>query len=236
METKNSWSILDNTNINGKILCKCVCGKEKMVNINNLKRGLTTSCGCIKNKPLCDLTNYKGVIIGDKYNKLTIIDIPFRKKIKNGNNKLNSVIHVKCRCDCGSIVERRLRDVMNKNILGCGCTDLGQKMIGKLPRYFYRYLMVQAKQREIPFTLTFEELSKLFDVQNNKCALSDVYLKFNSSSKILDGNASLDRIDSNKPYETGNVQWVDVNINYAKLRLSNDEFIQMCKNVTKKFS
>lgn len=235
MGNEINWTIIDDTIIDGKILCKCICGKEKMVNANNLKQGRTTSCGCIKNRQLIDLTNYRGVKIGDKFNKLTVIDIPFRKKIKNGSNRFDNVIHLKCKCDCGNIVERKFRDVTKKIILGCGCTDLGQKMIGSMPRYFYRYLIVQAKQREIPFTLSFDELSKLFDQQNGKCALSDVEIKFNSSSKLLDGNASLDRIDSNKPYETGNVQWVHVNVNYAKLRLSNNEFIDMCKNVANKF-
>ena len=230
-----NWEILDKTVINGKIKCRCICGTEKMVNINNFNRGMTTSCGCIKNRPLKDLTNYKGVKIGDKFNKLTVIDKPFRKKIKNGNNKMNNVIHFKCKCDCGNIVERVAKEVYTKHILGCGCTKLGQKKIGKMPRYFYRYLIVQAKQRNIEFTLTFDELSKLFDEQNYKCALSNVDIMFNTNSKNHDGNASLDRINSNNPYITGNVQWVDVNVNYAKLQMSNDEFITMCKKVANKF-
>lgn len=31
---------------NGKWLCKCDCGNEKIIRGNNLKRGLTKSCGC----------------------------------------------------------------------------------------------------------------------------------------------------------------------------------------------
>lgn len=29
------------------VLCKCDCGKKKIINLNNLQRGLVKSCGCI---------------------------------------------------------------------------------------------------------------------------------------------------------------------------------------------
>lgn len=32
-------------------LCRCDCGKEKVVSQNSLVRGNTTSCGCSRNKP-----------------------------------------------------------------------------------------------------------------------------------------------------------------------------------------
>ena len=32
-----------------KVLCRCICGQERMVDIDNLKRGKTKSCGCSKN-------------------------------------------------------------------------------------------------------------------------------------------------------------------------------------------
>lgn len=33
-----------------KVLCKCDCGNEKIVYLNNVIRGLTKSCGCIRKK------------------------------------------------------------------------------------------------------------------------------------------------------------------------------------------
>lgn len=241
MEKKNYWTILDPTLIDGKVLCKCDCGKEIKVNFNNLKHGLTKSCGCIRHHPNKPLTEYHSYKKGDKINRLTIIDNPIRKKLRNGINqhtgkpKFDNVIHFKCQCDCGNIVEPKGLDVVKGYTKSCGCTILGQKMIGKMPRYFYRYLKVQSEQRKISFDLSFDELANLFDEQNGKCALSGVELRFRSNSKTADGNASLDRIDSDKPYETGNVQWVHVNINYAKLRMSNNDFIDMCKRVANKF-
>jgi hypothetical protein len=241
MENKIYWKVVDETIINGKIKCCCICGNESLVNYNNFKRGLTKSCGCIKYHELKPLNEYHGYKNGDKINRLTIIDDPIRKKVRNGLNKktgkskLNHVIHLKCKCDCGNIIERKGLDIIKGLIKSCGCTNLGQRKIGSMPRFFYRYLLVQAKQRNIYFNISFEDLSELFDKQNGKCNLSDVPIKFSSNSKENSGNASLDRINSDKPYTIDNVQWVHVNVNYAKLSMSNDDFILMCKQVANKF-
>jgi len=238
MEKQIYWEILDSTLIDGKVKCKCVCGIIRYVSYKNLKNGLSKSCGCCKKRPLIDLIEYHGYKKGDKINRLTIIDNPLRKKIKNGinnrtgNTRYDNVIHFRCQCECGNIVEPKGLDVVKGYTKSCGCTELGQIRIGKMPRYFYRYLIVQAKQRNIEFDISFENLSILFDKQNSKCALSGIDIQFNTNSKILDGNASLDRIDSSKPYTLSNVQWVDVNVNYAKLRMGNNDFIDMCKRIS----
>lgn len=49
----NKWIIISKAkNRNGKsyYLCRCECGKEKEVNLQNLKRNLSKSCGCLRNK------------------------------------------------------------------------------------------------------------------------------------------------------------------------------------------
>jgi len=43
------------------------------------------------------------------------------------------------------------------------------------------------------------------------------------------GNASLDRIDSDKGYTEGNVVWVYKPINLMKNTFSSEEFINICK-------
>jgi hypothetical protein len=51
------------------------------------------------------------------------------------------------------------------------------------------------------------------------------------ASKTLT-TASLDRIDSSIGYVEGNVQWIYKPLNTMKGTLSNQEFIQLCKEVT----
>lgn len=38
-----------------KWLCKCICGKEKELDINDLKKGSTNSCGCYRKKFQSDI-------------------------------------------------------------------------------------------------------------------------------------------------------------------------------------
>jgi hypothetical protein len=235
MENKTYWTIIDPAVINKKIKCRCICGVERFVNKFNVIRGLTKCCGCIKEIKTPELTEYHGIKKGDKVGRLTIIE-PFRKLMRNGYNEdgsvaMDKVIYFKAQCDCGKILDIRGRSIIYGETKSCGCTELGPRKIGKVPRHFYRYLKVQANQRNLSFNLKFDELAELFDDQQHKCALSGVDLWFRSNSKTPDGNASLDRIDSSKGYITGNVQWVHVNINYAKLALSDTEFIEMCKRV-----
>lgn len=49
------------------------------------------------------------------------------------------------------------------------------------------------------------------------------------NSKIT--TASLDRIDSSKPYTKGNVQFVSTSINFMKGELSHDDTILLCKQI-----
>lgn len=42
------WTVIDGQIQGKKVLCRCDCGTEKMVDKDNLVRGLTKSCGCYK--------------------------------------------------------------------------------------------------------------------------------------------------------------------------------------------
>lgn len=42
------WLVLGDAIENHRVICRCDCGKEKPVNIYNLKTGKTKSCGCDK--------------------------------------------------------------------------------------------------------------------------------------------------------------------------------------------
>lgn len=75
--------------------------------------------------------------------------------------------------------------------------------------------------------------------QNKKCALTGRKIVFVPRGKSInktrtETTASLDRIDSNKGYVVGNVQWVYKKINMMKQGYSQDEFILLCKEVVKK--
>jgi hypothetical protein len=92
------------------------------------------------------------------------------------------------------------------------------------------------KKEDIPKLVSY--CIDLYDKQNGKCALSGQFLEIPSSDlKKADWRRSncisIDRIDSSKGYEEGNMQIVHKDINYMKQEFGQDYYIKMCKAVAK---
>ena len=88
-----------------------------------------------------------------------------------------------------------------------------------------------ALKRKLDFNLDIDYLWEIFTNQNKKCAITGVGIDMINAT--INGNyhlqtASLDRIDSNKGYIVGNVQWVHKVINSLKSDFENDDFISLC--------
>ena len=69
-----------------------------------------------------------------------------------------------------------------------------------------------------------EYIAALLDLQDNKCALTGIPLQFHGDGADPNLLPSVDRIDSNGHYETGNLQIVCRFINFWKSDSENDEF------------
>lgn len=78
-------------------------------------------------------------------------------------------------------------------------------------------------------TLSLDFLEKLYYTQQGKCALSGVDLTFTQGGGRCPTNISIDRIDSDKGYETDNVQFVCHRINIMKSEGSKEELLEWCK-------
>lgn len=97
--------------------------------------------------------------------------------------------------------------------------------------WYFKKINNSAKQRNIEFNLTYQELLDSNHCQN--CCFCGTELKFTKTLNQASGNqnASLDRIDSSKGYEVGNIQWSCWQCNHLKSTFSQDEFIQLCNNI-----
>ena len=79
-----------------------------------------------------------------------------------------------------------------------------------------------------------EQLYILWDLQGGKCALSGVYLTWQTGEGSQDFNASIDRKDPNKGYIPENIQLVAFRVNVMKHTLGESEFYWWCKNIIAK--
>lgn len=110
--------------------------------------------------------------------------------------------------------------------------------VGEISGRYLQSLRNRCKQYKIENNYTPEYLWELFLKQNRKCVYSGLELKFATvinNDGIKEQTASLDRIDSNKGYVNGNLQWVHKTINKMKQELDENTFIEFCRLVSKNY-
>ena len=101
----------------------------------------------------------------------------------------------------------------------------------------FSYFVRKAKARRKGGELTIEQVKAQWEKQNGKCAYTGISLILRRYTKEARQAkpwelASLDRIDSSKGYQEGNIQFVSVSINYLKHEMSDEstkEFLSLLK-------
>ena len=100
--------------------CACDCGGEAVVRSSNLRRGITASCGCLRDKNnkmspaqrVHDLT-------GLRFGKLVVL--------RKYSQPCETSVAWVCRCDCGIEVAYPSRILRNGMATSCGVCD-GKEM------------------------------------------------------------------------------------------------------------
>ena len=177
--------------------------------------------------------------VGDKISYLTIIQIN-----KGTKSQRNNVV---CQCCCGNIVKRRSDYLVRcNNIIGrissCGCKHPNNhfqfdkhpnwKGYKTIPKTYWHSLRIAAKNRNIEFNITMEDMHNQLIKQNHKCNLSNILLIISSRRQYKTNTASIDRIDSSKGYTPDNIQWVHKDINLMKNKFPQEYFIETCHKIS----
>lgn len=97
-------------------LCQCSCGKQSQVVATFLTTGNTKSCGCLRGKPMIDLT-------GKRFGMLIAI-----KRVENRKKQTRWL----CQCDCGCESIVFYSALVNELSKSCGCRkgNFVQKIYG----------------------------------------------------------------------------------------------------------
>ena len=166
----------------------------------------------------------KIIIVGEKNGRFVVIDKPYKKC---------GYWKVKIKCECGNEQYVPCEKWIKKKYKKCrpcqlvGSENYDWSGYGEINGHTFCVIEGGAKSRKLKFDVSKEYLWNLFLKQERKCALSGLPLQFtiNKSEKT----ASLDRIDNDKGYVEGNVQWIHKSINIMKNGFEEEDFLRFCK-------
>lgn len=170
-----------------------------------------------------DLTN-------STFDKLTVI----KRNYDHKQIDKHRVIWL-CKCECGKERNVRTSRLLSGEIKSCGCVNISYNFKGfkDVSGNYFGRLKIEAKRRNIEFSISLEDIWNLYEEQKRKCKLSNVpilfvrYLQKNRQKQT----ASVDRIDSTKGYTIDNIQIVHKRINFIKSSMKEDELLFWAKNI-----
>ncbi len=100
--------------------CRCDCGTVITVEIGNLKRELTRSCGCLSREKSAE-RRHAGVrhVIrpGDRFGRLTVI-----REVRTCASDGRATRSALCCCDCGNESTPTVGSLISGDARSCGCS------------------------------------------------------------------------------------------------------------------
>jgi hypothetical protein len=178
-------------------------------------------------------------MIGQKFGKLTVISA------EGKNSKTRSLLW-RCLCECGKEKVTSGTSLRIGNTKSCGCLSIETcKQLGSHTKYTPEELVLnftfteykkRAGKKHFSFTLTKEDFTKCIQSDCHYCGTSveDTKNRFRytrAGEVIQLGYNGIDRIDSNKGYDIGNVVPCCRVCNYAKNDLTSEEFLTWIKKI-----
>ncbi len=128
-------------------------------------------------------------------------------------------------------VLKKTRPAVHHKAMRMGANFNRNKPYFDIPSKFFWQLERNARTRNIPVNITLADVWALFLKQERKCALTGWDLILQPKGEVT---ASLDRIDSLKPYDLDNIQWVHKDVNLSKMDFSEERFVEICRAVVEK--
>jgi hypothetical protein len=195
---------------NSTWLCKCSCGKEKVVDAQSLCSGRTKSCGCLR------LEGRKARNrVGEKFGKLSIT-----QRVKGG---------WLCLCECGA--PTKIWDSNWGVTQSCGCLRIklpsGQATRNAVLRQYKK----DAAYRNLSWSLSDEEFDRLMEGNCAYCGRGPSNLAVADDCNGDFRYNGIDRKDNPVGYESWNVVSCCALCNRMKHTLTVKEFLAQIEEI-----
>lgn len=168
-------------------------------------------------------TNKLDNLVGRKFGHWTVLSKA--SFVSGGNSYWN------CLCGkCKKIFPTQRTGLISGESRQCRECANKPRYVGNIYVHYYHTTQTEAikHKRQKAFAVSIEYLDSIWKKQDGKCALSGIPIAFQDLGKAK-GTASLDRIDSNKGYIKGNVQWLHKDVNIMKNSFSDKKVLELCK-------
>lgn len=118
--------------------CRCDCGKERWVNAQALKKGMTKSCGCLHKEVMAQ----RGLksMAGKRFGKLLVL---------NNHRKIKTFVEWECACDCGGRCWKRGQSLREGAARSCGCVPRkpSRALIDLMGKRFGRWQVIGPREK-----------------------------------------------------------------------------------------
>lgn len=201
-----------------KVLCRCECGTEKLIDWRYVKSSAIKSCGC-KQKELAGQHSGRKEYCCKWCGTTDSAAFSYNRKTKC----------IKCLYQIEQKTKQNTPEVKRKR-----SERLNRKHQYNFNNFIYSILRRSMKKKNTGFmyevNIDHKYLMDLIEQQDYKCALTGIKLTHIFRSLT---SASLDRIDSNIGYLKGNVQFVCKGINLMKSYHTQEEAIEFINLIKK---
>lgn len=166
--------------------------------------------------------------------KNCLSDFHYAKKELNRQIKNGRTIHdLFCSRSCGiTFRNKNMSDDQKERLSKQTSIRNANNQYNKKGNFTFYLKKINERNQEV--NIDDEYVSKLWDSQNGKCALSKINIHLKTGKHKLN-TASLDRIDSSKGYIKGNVQFVAYGINLAKNKFSDEDLKSLLQDIVESY-
>lgn len=194
-------------------LCRCVCGKEKVVPSNKVRRG--HSCGCVAQ--LCYAS--QSLPLGMKFGRLTV------SERLEASDKFRCRMY-RCSCQCGGEKVISSHNLTTGGVKSCGCLGRTKLAEGESAfNHLYLSYKTNAERRDIGFSLEKERFRQLTKQRCHYCGSDPsqvISIQRGYGDYTYNG---VDRLDALMGYSDCNCVACCGRCNVMKMTSSKEDFL-----------
>jgi hypothetical protein len=219
-KTLGRWTVLKKESPD-LYLCQCACGNKRRVYRQNLRKGTSKSCGCLRKES--PTWNYRD-LTGQKFNNLTVLGL---------HHNTEGRTFWRCRCACGNETIVALGNL--PRTLSCGCQKY-RRLPEAARNLVFRNYAKAAEDRNLEWGITGGLFDVITQTPCHYCGLppSTVATMGQWGHSVYTYNG-IDRMDNNRGYTEDNVVPCCTACNRAKGTMPYRQFVEYIRRLVGHF-